>query len=107
MGYAERVKISELEASLEPLFFVYQSKRLGPEEGFGDFCNRLGFPVLQAYAKAYTESPIAEAAAVSGKLPRVMVDADAFAALKELASRRGVTLTQAASDAIVAASKQK
>ncbi|GHP03603.1 hypothetical protein PPROV_000235800 [Pycnococcus provasolii] len=112
--YAERVKISELEASLEPLFFVYQSKRLGPEEGFGDFCNRLGFPVLQAYAKAYTESPIAEAAAeaapaaaVSGKLPRVMVDADAFAALKELASRRGVTLTQAASDAIVAASKQK
>ena len=71
-------------------------------------------PVLKARfedvpppAAADSAAEAAPAAAVSGKLPRVMVDADAFAALKELASRRGVTLTQAASDAIVAASKQK
>lgn len=107
--YEERVKIADLEEFLEPIFWVYQSKRLGVSEDFGDFVARVGFSVLRAYVKAYVEAPPAQApvaataAPVAGKLPRVMVDEEAFSALKELAEKRGLSLTQAASDAIKAA----
>ena len=41
----ERVKLAELGAKLEPLFAAFAAGR-EPDEGFGNFCNRLGLDAL-------------------------------------------------------------
>ena len=43
----ERVKEEALEATLAPVIAAFASDRL-PQEGFGDFCNRLGAETLLA-----------------------------------------------------------
>ena len=54
----------DLEKTLEPLLFYYKAARRA-DEGFGDFCSRVGFPALEAYAASYI-SPTA-----SESLPQV------------------------------------
>ncbi len=41
----ERVKLADLGTRLEPLFAAFSTDRR-PDEGFGDFCNRLGLDAL-------------------------------------------------------------
>lgn len=50
--YAERVKLRELEATLEPLLAAFAARR-NAGEAFGDFVARVGFSALRAYAAAY------------------------------------------------------
>ena len=54
----------DLEKTLEPLLFYYKAARRA-DEGFGDFCGRVGFPALESYAASYI-SPTA-----SESLPKV------------------------------------
>ena len=56
----------DLEKTLEPLLFYYKAARRA-DEGFGDFCGRVGFPALEAYAASYI-SPTA-----SESLPQVRI----------------------------------
>lgn len=52
--YFERVKIKDVEKTLEPLFFWWkQSRREG--EGFGDFCARHGKEAIKEYAQGYLD----------------------------------------------------
>ncbi|KAL6768888.1 SIR1 [Auxenochlorella protothecoides x Auxenochlorella symbiontica] len=46
--YAERVKLDDFEKFFTPLFALFKEQRLGPEESFGEFASRVGFPALHA-----------------------------------------------------------
>ena len=52
-----------MEKTLEPLLYYWNATRRS-EEGFGDFCARIGFPGLEAYAASFI-SP-----ATSSSLPQ-------------------------------------
>lgn len=49
--FAERVKFDQVDALLEPLFSYWKAEGR-PGEGFGDFCDRVGFEALRARGKA-------------------------------------------------------
>jgi sulfite reductase (ferredoxin) len=48
--YAERVRLRDLEATLEPLFAQWKRGRLSAGERFGDYAERVGFAALRAGA---------------------------------------------------------
>lgn len=50
--YEEKLPIDQLEKFLEPLLVYFRDERHGGES-FGEFCNRVGFEALRAYAGAY------------------------------------------------------
>jgi len=93
-AYADRVKVADLETFFEPLFYFYKARREA-DEGFGAFANRMGFDTLKAYQEAYVAPP------TLSRLPRVMVERDAFENLKAYAEKNNTTLTEAASAAIM------
>mmetsp|Transcript_27780 Transcript_27780/g.60740 ORF Transcript_27780/g.60740 Transcript_27780/m.60740 type:complete len:739 (-) Transcript_27780:435-2651(-) len=148
--FVEKMKIKDLEKTVEPLLAMYKAQR-SAGEAFGDFVHRVGFDALRKYSETYTpgvaaaaapadffssaapaavpdffSTPAATAAASHGmsngaakapapaapaaptplagsnigRLPRVMIDEEAFAMLLSLAEQEGKTLTQMASDAI-------
>ena len=43
---AERLDIAGLAEALDPLFALWAASRIG-EEGFGDFCHRIGIAALR------------------------------------------------------------
>jgi sulfite reductase (ferredoxin) len=53
----ERVRLDRIVPTLEPLFAAFRAER-GGDEGFGDFCHRLGHDALRALA-----APVAASAA--------------------------------------------
>ncbi|KAK3280497.1 transcriptional regulatory protein [Cymbomonas tetramitiformis] len=93
-AYAERVKVKDLESFFEPLFYFYKSRKTDGET-FGDFCHRVGFEVLRKYQEIYVPPPTLP------RLPRVMVEEEAFVALKSFAETKDMTLAQAATEAIL------
>ncbi|XFA73529.1 sulfite reductase, ferredoxin dependent [Thermosynechococcaceae cyanobacterium Okahandja] len=83
--YIERLPITELEATLEPLLVYYRDRRQ-TGESFGDFCHRVGFDALREFAAHYT--PLA----THRKRYRVDVPAEQYQQLKVLAAAKGVSL---------------
>jgi sulfite reductase (ferredoxin) len=51
--FAERVRLRDLEATLEPLFAQWKKERQGDNERFGDFVERVGHAALRAHAGSY------------------------------------------------------
>lgn len=109
-AYAERVKVDDIETFFEPIFAMWAQQR-NAGEFFGNFINRVGFDALRAFCDSYVPSaaPVAAAAAAAptaaavetvGRLPRVMIERDAFEALQAYAEKKNTTLTQATTDAI-------
>ena len=89
--YKERMKIGDLESVLEPLFFYYKQSR-DVNEGFGDFCARIGVQDLQEYATGYIPSdkrPV---------LPGVKVDDVVLERLEALAKTQGKTVDHLVND---------
>ena len=108
-AYEDRVKVDNIETFMEPIFAMWAQQRKSGEY-FGDFINRVGFEALRAFGKSYVPSAVvAPAAAVApvasvdtaGRLPRVMVERNAFEALQAYAEKHNTTLTQATTDAIM------
>jgi len=91
--YASKVKVQDLETFFEPLFYFFKSRKQ-PGELFGDFTARVGFDALRAYQAAYVPPP------TLSRMPRVMVDEDAFTALQAAAEEQGTTLSALASQLI-------
>eukprot|EP00879_Flechtneria_rotunda_P002180 GHRR01002366.1.p1 GENE.GHRR01002366.1~~GHRR01002366.1.p1 ORF type:complete len:144 (+),score=57.49 GHRR01002366.1:298-729(+) len=89
--YKERMKLRELEDTLEPLFAAYKARH-NPGEAFGDFVARVGFMALRSYAAGYVP------AEKLGSLPQVSIDEVTFRALEELANKEGKTITHVASE---------
>lgn len=46
--------LTELEATVEPIFAMWRAQRNAPDEALGDFCHRVGVPAVEAFMEAYT-----------------------------------------------------
>ena len=54
--YMAKMKDSDLETTVEPLFALFKEKKQ-QFEAFGDFCHRLGAEAIEQYCKSYTVGP--------------------------------------------------
>nr|QPT54870.1 ferredoxin-sulfite reductase [Scenedesmus acutus] len=89
--FAERVKLRDLESTLEPLLAAFKARRQ-PGEAFGDFVARLGFAALRGYSESYVPAHKVDS------LPTVSIDEDTFKALEAVAAAEGKTIAHVASE---------
>jgi sulfite reductase (ferredoxin) len=112
-AYADRIKVDDIDTFFEPIFAMWAQQRKS-KEYFGDFINRVGFDALRVFTESYVPGPAAVTAPVAsapvsttagaetvGRLPRVMIERDAFEALQKYAEKKNTTLTQATTNAIM------
>lgn len=95
--YAERVKVKDLEAFLEPIFVVFRAERK-PKEAFGDFMSRFGFPAVKEFQAGF-KSGGAEKVTEASKAGSLNLDPATLKALEAAASAQGKTLNQFLTDA--------
>jgi sulfite reductase (ferredoxin) len=112
--YVEKMDIQALEVTLEPLLVYFkQSRQQHTEpESFGDFCHRVGFEALRAFAVTYDPNTKnlsdgeVDQADSQGEIARIKarrridVREDIYTRLKEVANRQGKSLGQIAAEAI-------
>jgi len=48
-----RMKLEQLEQTMEPIFAMYKAQRLTEDEAFGNFCHRVGIPAVEAFIADY------------------------------------------------------
>ena len=48
-----KMKLDDLEATMEPIFAMYKTQRLAADEAFGNFCYRVGVPAIEEYIAKY------------------------------------------------------
>jgi sulfite reductase (ferredoxin) len=48
-----KMKLDDLEKTLEPMFAMWKSQRNTETEAFGDFCHRVGIPAVEKYMETY------------------------------------------------------
>ncbi len=94
--YAQKVLEQDLETFLEPLLVCFRDRRQ-TGESFGEFCHRIGFDELRAFAVSY------EPKAKSRRIRyRVGLHDHTYATLKAAAAERGISMTQLVADALAA-----
>jgi sulfite reductase (ferredoxin) len=49
-----KMKMKDLETTMEPIFEMFKTQRISEEEAFGDFCYRVGKEAIQAFMTDYT-----------------------------------------------------
>jgi len=59
--FQERMKVQDLEKTLEPIFYYYKQRRRAGES-LGDFTARIGFEDLRSYAQSYLSEEDAKSA---------------------------------------------
>eukprot|EP01023_Acetabularia_acetabulum_P040136 TRINITY_DN3887_c0_g1_i12.p1 TRINITY_DN3887_c0_g1~~TRINITY_DN3887_c0_g1_i12.p1 ORF type:complete len:645 (-),score=124.94 TRINITY_DN3887_c0_g1_i12:1498-3432(-) len=89
--FMERLRVSELENTLEPIFFYWRLNRKG-DEGFGDFCARVGFDAIREYVEKYIPVDMQEA------LPMVGLDDDTYQLLQNSAQSQGKSVSHLVSE---------
>lgn len=90
--FVERMKVRDLEATLEPLFAAFKARRQTPDEAFGNFVARVGFAALRQYAQGYVPAD------KSGSLATVSIDEDTFRALEAVAKAEGKSISHVAAE---------
>lgn len=117
-AYMDRLHINELEAELEPIFVYFKQSRQ-PQEGFGDFCDRVGFDAIRQFTVDYESEAVSPQSdtglinevvlpevseiEVAAKIRRrINVRDDVYSRLKAEAARQGKPMTQLATEAIEA-----
>ena len=117
-AYMDRLHINELEAELEPIFVYFKQSRQ-PQEGFGDFCNRVGFDAIRQFTVDYESEAVSPQSdtglinevvlpevseiEVAAKIRRrINVRDDVYSRLKAEAARQGKPMTQLATEVIEA-----
>ncbi|MEO0759013.1 MAG: sulfite reductase, ferredoxin dependent [Cyanobacteria bacterium J06648_16] len=93
--FMQKMKIQDMETTLEPMFAFFKRDRNG-DESFGDFCARVGFEALRSFAATYV--PVK--AASGRRKHRVGLSDDIYAQLKETAKQQGLSMAQLAEAAI-------
>mmetsp|Transcript_13346 Transcript_13346/g.20112 ORF Transcript_13346/g.20112 Transcript_13346/m.20112 type:complete len:209 (+) Transcript_13346:3-629(+) len=48
-----KMPFDQLEETVEPIFAMYKTQRNAPEEAFGDFCHRVGWPAIKDFMDSY------------------------------------------------------
>ena len=92
-AYAEKMKIDDLETTLEPVLYFFKVRRRN-SESLGDFVARVGFDVVRAYAAAYVPPASIE------RLPNVQLQRDAYERMRAFAEEKNVSLSTAVSSAV-------
>jgi len=87
--------VNNLEAFLEPLFAYFKQDRQ-PEEGFGDFCDRVGFEALHQFADTYTALP----SEAKDQRRRVTLSSSVYEQLKQVAADRDKSMKEIVESAI-------
>ncbi|MBD1840804.1 sulfite reductase, ferredoxin dependent [Coleofasciculus sp. FACHB-64] len=117
-AYMDRLHINELETELEPIFVYFKQSRQ-PQEGFGDFCDRVGFDAIRQFTVDYESEAVSPQSdtglinevvlpeeseiAVAAKIRRrINVRDDVYSRLKAEAARQGKPMTQLATEVIEA-----
>jgi len=92
-----KMKFEDLEATVEPIFAMWRSQRNSPTEALGDFCHRVGVPVVEEFMAAYEPGAWKGMApafppppAVETPTATVGVASDLLVKIEEEASARGL-----------------
>jgi sulfite reductase (ferredoxin) len=91
--YQDRVKVQELEATLEPVLYYYQQRRRAGET-LGDFSARVGLKAIKQYAQGYV--PAAEAQ----QLQQIGLPEELYASLKAIADQQGKSIAHVTAEAL-------
>ncbi|MEO0949215.1 MAG: sulfite reductase, ferredoxin dependent, partial [Cyanobacteria bacterium J06641_5] len=97
--FVEKLPGVELESFLEPLFAYFKQAR-AESESFGEFCHRVGFDALRAFSENY--QPLKSGKIDKRRRYRISVYDSLHQRLKEVADRKGQTMTQLAAEALEA-----
>lgn len=90
--YMERLHLNNLETQLEPIFAYFKQSRLDGE-GFGDFCERVGFDAIRESATKYESQTAAAAESTDDSDGLIEVIADSTTAeITEDSSRTEVAI---------------
>jgi sulfite reductase (ferredoxin) len=116
--YTDRMSIHELESFLEPIFVYFKQERK-TGEGFGDFCDRVGFDAIREFTVTY-ESPKLNSQSDTGLVNEVVIPEpstatapsktryrigvrdDLYKRVKEAAKKQGKSMTDFAAEALEA-----
>ncbi|EOD12882.1 ferredoxin-sulfite reductase [Emiliania huxleyi CCMP1516] len=89
-----KMKLDDLEATMEPIFAMYKTQRLAADEAFGNFCYRVGVPAIEEYIAKYElgswramGDPFGPEAVATDAT--VGITSDVLAKVEEEASKRG------------------
>ncbi|MEM9164374.1 MAG: sulfite reductase, ferredoxin dependent [Cyanobacteria bacterium P01_F01_bin.4] len=97
-AFIDRMKESDLETTLEPLFAFFKRDRQG-RESFGDFCDRIGFDALREFSASYVP---AKKVASGRRKHRIGVAGDTYQQLKTYSEKSGISMAKLTEDAIAA-----
>ena len=95
--YSEILNADDLETTLEPVFAFFK-KRRRKDESFGDFCHRLGFEAIRAFAESYGKPPTGRSTPDQRK--RVTLRDAIYLQLQEVAFSQGKTMADLATELI-------
>ena len=89
-----KMKMDDLEKTFEPIFAMYKTQRVAPNEAFGNFCHRVGIPAIEEYMDKYEAGSYKEmvdpfAAPKITTDATVGIDSGLLAKLEEEATARG------------------
>ena len=93
--FIQRLPLEKLEETLEPLFAYFKSDRLDEHEGFGDFCDRLGFDKLRSFSETYIPSKPQK-----DQRHRITLSSSVYGQLKTLASSQNKSMKELVEAAI-------
>ena len=95
--YIEALNADDLETTLEPVFTFFK-KRRRKDESFGDFCHRLGFEAIRAFAESYGKPPTGRSTPDQRK--RVTLRDAIYLQLQDVALAQGKTMADLATELI-------
>jgi sulfite reductase (ferredoxin) len=95
--YVEKLHIDDLETTLEPVFAFFK-KRRRKDESFGDFCHRMGFDAIRAFAEKYEKVGMGRSTPDQRK--RVTLRDATYLQLQEVALSQGKTMADLATELI-------
>ena len=95
--YIETLNADDLETTLEPVFAFFK-KRRRKDESFGDFCHRLGFEAIRAFAESYGKPSTGRSTPDQRK--RVTLRDAIYLQLQDVALSQGKTMADLATELI-------
>ncbi|MGI0482922.1 sulfite reductase, ferredoxin dependent [Geminocystis sp. CENA526] len=101
--YVDKLNINELEKFLEPLFVFFRDKKQN-NETFGQFCHRVGFDALRAFADKYQPKKAVTSKAKKSRKKRnehrVSVNEDWYQKLKTTSKKQNKPMNQIVAEAL-------
>ncbi|HLO86206.1 MAG TPA: sulfite reductase, ferredoxin dependent [Nostocaceae cyanobacterium] len=94
--YIEKLHHNDIESFLEPIFVFFKKSRQS-KEGFGDFCDRIGFEAIREFAANYIPESSQE---IIKSRRRVSLRDEIYFKVKETAQSQGRPMTELVNEAL-------